>query len=141
MAIAIVRSGGDSGMIVVIAVVQGGGWWLPSFRAVVGCWDSQWARYCYRYQMVVVVIAVQRSHSQLVAVVVAVSRGGDDGRWWWWPLPSFGMVVVAVVHSGDGGASDGGSRCREGTYKFFESVHDYISKVSFRATTIYVLTR
>jgi len=128
-------------MIVVITVVQGGGWWLPSFRAVVGCWDSQWARYCYRYQMVVVVIAVQRSHSQLVAVVVAVSRGGDDGRWWWWPLPSFGMVVVAVVHSGDGGASDGGSRCREGTYKFFESVHDYISKVSFRATTIYVLTR
>jgi len=29
----------------------------------------------------------------------------------------------------------------EGTYKFFESMHDYISKVSFRATTIYVLTR
>jgi len=92
VAIAIVRSGGNSGMIVVIAIVQGGGWWLPSFRAVVGCWDSQWARYCYRYQMVVVVIAVQHGHSQLVAVVVAVSRGGDDGRWWWWPLPSFGMV-------------------------------------------------
>jgi len=88
-----------------VAVVQGGSWLLGfavEGTALLSLSDGG------RYHRRAVWLFCHWGRLQLVAVVVAVSRGDDDGCWSLSSLslsPSFWMVVVvAVIHGGDGGA-------------------------------------
>ena len=139
--------------MVVITIIQGGSryGWLPSFRAVVGCWDSQWGhgtaiviRWWSLSLPACSEVVCHWGCLQLVAVVVAVSRGDDDGCWWSWLLLSFWMVVVvAIIHGSDAQwSSDGGSSHWEGTLTYKACVIISARWASERLPNLtYLLTR